>query len=62
MFYVQKYIAALVMCYNPGLVRNKPLGVAAYVKLVYCSEILLEFDSTTAEAPVKFENKYHKLN
>ena len=50
------------MCYNPGLVRDKLLGVAAYVKLVYCSEILLEFDSTTAEAPVKFQNKYHKLN
>ena len=23
------------MCYNPGLVRDKPLGTPAFVKLVY---------------------------
>ena len=34
-FYVQKYIAALAMCYNPGLVRDKPLGAPASVKLIY---------------------------
>ena len=25
-FYVQKRLAALVICYNPGLFRDKPLG------------------------------------
>ena len=35
--YVQKRISALTMCYNPGLVRDKPLGVSASVKLVYCN-------------------------
>ena len=34
-FYVQKHIAALGRCYNPELVRDKPLGVPASVKLVY---------------------------
>ena len=37
-FYVHKHIAHLVMCYNPSLVRDKPLGAPAYVKLVYCLE------------------------
>ena len=35
MFYVQKHIARLPMCYNPALVCDKPLGAAAPVKLVY---------------------------
>ena len=35
MFYVQKPIAPLTMCYNLLLVRNKPLGAPAFVKLVY---------------------------
>ena len=35
MCYVQKHTAALVMCYNPALVRDKPLGVPASVELVY---------------------------
>ena len=34
-FNVKKYIAALVMCYNPALVHDKPLGAPAYVELVY---------------------------
>ena len=34
--YVQKHIAALGMCYNPALVRDKPLGAPASVKSV-CS-------------------------
>ena len=34
-FYVQKHIAALAMCYNPALVRDKQLGAPASVKLVY---------------------------
>ena len=34
-FYVKKYIATLAMCYNPSLVRGKPLGACAFVKLVY---------------------------
>ena len=34
-YYVQKHIAALVMCYNPALVRDKPLGAPTSVKLVY---------------------------
>ena len=31
-FYVQKHIAALVMCYNAVLVRDKPIGAPAFVK------------------------------
>ena len=34
-FHDQKYIAPLAMCYNPPLVRDKPLGAPAFVKLVY---------------------------
>ena len=34
-FYVQKHIAILAMCYNPALVRDKPLGAPASVKQVY---------------------------
>ena len=33
--YVQKHIASLAMCYNPSLVRDKPLGAPIFVKLVY---------------------------
>ena len=36
MFYVQKYIAHLVACSGPLLVRNGPLGAPAFVKLAYC--------------------------
>ena len=43
MFYVQKHIAALGMCHNPALVRDKPLGVPTSVKLVYTSWILFIF-------------------
>ena len=35
-FYVQKHIAALTMCYNPGLVRDKPQEAPVSVKLIYC--------------------------
>ena len=43
-FYVQKQIVAMGMCYNPALVRNKPLGAPESVKLVHsiCIFILLE--------------------
>ena len=34
-FYVQKHIAALEMCHNQLLVRDKPLGSPASMKLVY---------------------------
>ena len=34
-FYVQKHIAPLAKCYNPPLVRDKPLGVPAIVNLIY---------------------------
>ena len=33
-FYVQKHIAALAMCDKPELVRDKPLGAPASVKLL----------------------------
>ena len=36
MFYVQKYVTVLEMCHNQPLVRDKPLGAPASVKLVYC--------------------------
>ena len=31
MFYVAKHIAALAVCYDPALVRDKPLGAHASV-------------------------------
>ena len=34
-FYVQKRVVAMGMCYNPALVRDKPLGAPASVKRVY---------------------------
>ena len=34
-FHVKKFIAALAMCHNTTLVRDKPLGAPTYVKLVY---------------------------
>ena len=34
--YVQKHIAPLAMCYHPPLVRDKPLGAPASVKLGSC--------------------------
>ena len=37
-FYVQKHIAALAMCHNPPLVRDKPLGAPASVKLVFSEQ------------------------
>ena len=36
--YGQKHIAPLAMFNNPPLVRDKPLGAPAFVKLVYYSE------------------------
>ena len=33
-FYVQKHIRSMSMCYNPALVRDKPLGAPTSVKLV----------------------------
>ena len=35
MLNVQTHIAALEKCHNPPLVRDKPLGAPAPVKLVY---------------------------
>ena len=35
MFYVWKHIAALVICSSPPVVRNKPLGAPAFVRLAY---------------------------
>ena len=34
-FYVQKHTAALRMCHNQPLVRDKPLGAPESVKVVY---------------------------
>ena len=34
-FYVQKYIAHLVACSGPLLVRDGSLGASAFVKLAY---------------------------
>ena len=34
-FYVQKRVVAMGMCYNPALVRNKPLRSPSSVKWVY---------------------------
>ena len=34
-FYVQNHRAPQAMCYNPLLVRDKMLGVPAFVKLIY---------------------------
>ena len=39
-FCVQKHIVAPAMGYNPPLVRNKPLGAPAFVKLVYCYALI----------------------
>ena len=35
-FYVKKRVVSMGMCYNPALVRDKPLGSHTYVKRVYC--------------------------
>ena len=32
LLYVQKHVEAMGMCYNPALVRDKPLGSPASVK------------------------------
>ena len=37
-FYIQKYIAHLVACSGPPLVRDGSLGAPAFVKLAYCVE------------------------
>ena len=34
-FYVQKQIAHWAVCYNYPLVRDKPIGTAAYVRVIY---------------------------
>ena len=34
-FYVQKHIAPPGICSNPPLVRDKPLGVPAFIRLAY---------------------------
>ena len=36
---VHKHIAPLEMNYNPQLVRDKPLGMTAFVKLVYLLDL-----------------------
>ena len=38
-FYVQKRVVAMGMCYNPALVRDKPLGLTASVKWVYWNNV-----------------------
>ena len=42
-FYVQKHIAALEMCHNQPLVRDKLLGAPAFVKLVYSQHFFAMF-------------------
>ena len=39
-FYVQKHMASLQVCCGLPLVRDKPLGAAAFVKLAYCTELV----------------------
>ena len=39
-FFVQKHIAGLVMCSNPGLVRDRSLGAPASVKLAYVGNLM----------------------
>ena len=34
-FYFQTHIATQAICYNPTLVRDKPLGAAVFVRRVY---------------------------
>ena len=38
-YYVQKHIAPCAICHTPPLVRDMPLGVPAFVKLVYSSVV-----------------------
>ena len=38
-----KTYAALGMCHNQALVRSKPLGAPASVKLVFCVYIVLDW-------------------
>ena len=38
-FYVQKHITHRTVYFNFPLVRDKPLGAPAFVRLVYCSDI-----------------------
>ena len=40
-FYVQKHMASLEVCCGLPLVRDKPLGAPAFVKLAYCTELVL---------------------
>ena len=39
-FYVQKHITALEMRHNQPLIRDKPLGAPASVKLVSLTKVL----------------------
>ena len=43
-FYVQKHIASRAMCHNFLLVRDKPLGAPAFVRLVYWSSLPKEYE------------------
>ena len=35
-FYVKKHITTRAVCYSFPVVRDKPLGAPAFVRLVYC--------------------------
>ena len=41
-FYVQKHIALIIICSNPRLVRDKPPGAHAFVRLAYCPVSAME--------------------
>ena len=38
MFYIQKHMIPLVICFNPPLVCDKLLVVPAFVRLIYSNE------------------------
>ena len=65
LFYVQKHIIAMAMCYNPALVLDKPLGAPASVKLVYSlwydsSIIPAEHSAKFSPATIIHNSKYFK--
>ena len=55
-FYVQKHTAALEMCHNQSIVRDKPLGAPESVKLVYCIKRF-----STMKSSHRMLNVYHTV-
>ena len=57
----QKLIATLAMCHNPTLVRNKPLGAPASVKLV-SSEQQMDKSIKTLKSAIYNETNAKRMN